>query len=168
MQKLTILLILLTFSCSKNREARPLETSSKSVEISKNTYEKWQLVFQTDKSGNAVYGTKKDLIKLVREGYPIRIGWEAMGKTSVEHTIDVRFLTIANEKEVFAMLEPFWSQRPNLKSDTLSITPVASETSWILSTNGLRSSMMIDKINDTILNYKPAMFGYPIKWYAKK
>ncbi|WP_431122706.1 hypothetical protein [Flagellimonas flava] len=130
--------------------------------------EKWQLVFQTDKSGNVVHGTKQELIQYVRDGHPIRIGWESMGKTSVEHTIDVRFLTIANEKEVFAMLEPFWAQRPDLKSDTLSIVPVGSETNWILSSNGLRSSMMVDKTNDTIINYKPDLFGLPIKWFVKK
>lgn len=128
----------------------------------------WKLVFQTDKTGEVTYGTKDELIKLVREGYPFRIGWEAMGKTSVEHTIDVKFLTIANEREVFAMLEPFWAQRPDLKSDTLSIEPVGSETNWILSSNGLRSSMMLDKVRDTVINYKPALFGYPIKWYVKE
>lgn len=130
--------------------------------------EKWQLVFQTDKSGMIVHGTKNELIKLVREGYPIRVGWDDMGKTSVEHTIAVQFLTIANEKEVFAQLEPFWVQRPNLKSDTLSVVPFGSETNWILSPNGLRSSMMIDKVNDTVVNYKPALLGYPIKRYVKK
>ncbi|MEO0527950.1 MAG: hypothetical protein AAFZ89_12030 [Bacteroidota bacterium] len=130
--------------------------------------QEWRLIFQTNQSGEVVHGTKSELIKLVREGHPFRIGWESMGKTSVEHTIDVRFLTIANEKEVFAMLEPFWAQRPDLKSDTLSIVPVGSETNWILSSNGLRSSMMVDKVRDTVLNYEPAPFGYPIKWYTRK
>ncbi|MEM7487133.1 MAG: hypothetical protein AAF348_18150 [Bacteroidota bacterium] len=138
------------------------------VSCSSQHNEEWQLIFQTDKSGKVVQGAKNELIKLVREGYPIRVGWEDMGKTSVEHTIDVQFLTIANGKEVFAQLEPFWGQRPNLKSDTLSVVTFGSETNWTLSTNGLRSSMMIDKVNDTILNYKSTLFGYPIKWYVRK
>ncbi|WP_422858642.1 hypothetical protein ACOKFD_14940 [Flagellimonas sp. S174] len=130
--------------------------------------DEWQLIFETDKNGQISYGSKDNLIELVRKGYPVRIGWESMGKTSVEHTIDVRFLTVANETEVFAMLEPFWAQRPNLKSDTLSIIPIANETHWILSTNGLRSSMMANKVNDTVINYEPQLFGYPIKWFVKK
>ncbi len=130
--------------------------------------EKWQLIFKTDANGQVSYGSKDTLIKLIREGNPVRIGWESMRKTSVEHTIDVKFLTIANESEVFAMLEPFWAQRPNLRSDTLSIVPIPNETNWILSTNGLRSSMMVDKVRDTVINYAPETFGYPIMWFVKK
>ncbi|MEM8907899.1 MAG: hypothetical protein AAGD05_08645, partial [Bacteroidota bacterium] len=127
----------------------------------------WKLIYQTDKEANTAFGDKEELIKLVRLGYPIRIGWESRGKTSVEHTIDARFLTIANETEVFAQLAPFWGQRPDLSSDTLSITHFASETNWILSTNGLRSSMMVDIQKDTTIIYPPSPFKYPIKWYAK-
>lgn len=128
----------------------------------------WQLVFETDKDAKTVYGSKAELIELVRKGHPIRIGWESKGEThSVEHTIDVNFLTIANEKEVFAQLDPFWGQRPDLRSDTLNVTHFASQTNWILSTNGLRSSLMVDKVKDTSLVYPPEPFRYPVKWYAK-
>lgn len=127
----------------------------------------WKLIYQTDKDAKTTFGEKEELIKLVRLGHPIRIGWESMGKTSVEHTIDVRFLTIANETEVFAQLEPFWGQRPDLRNDTLKITHIGSEINWILSTNGLRSSMMVDKEKDTIIIHPPGPFKYPVNWYAK-
>ena len=127
----------------------------------------WKLIYQIDKDAKATFGEKEELIKLVRLGHPIRIGWESIGETSVEHTIDVRFLTIANETEVFAQLEPFWGQRPDLRSDTLKITHFGSETNWILSSNGLRSSMMVDKEKDTVIIYPPGPFKYPIKWYVK-
>ena len=130
----------------------------------------WKLVYKNDTYGKPLSGDKEILLKLVRNGSPIRVGWSSFRKNDptkgVEHTIDANFLTIANKTEVFAQLKPFYGQRPDLTSDTITFTLVPTKLSWILGTNGTRQSMHIKQGDSIVTSQKPKPFGYDISWYA--
>jgi len=153
-------LIILTFASCVNNEDK-----------NENNNQEWQLIYKNDKEGRPIFGNKEKLISIVRKGYPIRVGW-ASRRTSdttktVEHTVNGEFLTIANGEEVFVQIKPFIAQRPDLTSDTLSMTLLPVQSHWILGTNGMISSASIDFVKDTINTYPPSLFRYRISWFAR-
>ena len=143
----------------------------KSIQNSGNDSPSWKLIYRNDKNGEPVYGNKEELIEAIRNGYPIRVGWASRRKSdstkSVEHVSDVEFITIANTGEVFAQITPFLAQRPDLNSDTLSMTLLPIESSWILGTNGLISSVSKDFQKDTVSTSPPRLFGYGLSWFVQ-
>ena len=157
-----ILLIALSFTGCSHKEDK-----------NKNAPEtqEWTLVFRNDENGKPIFGDKDELISLVRKGYAIKIGWASrrQGDTTktVEHTVDAEFLTIANGEEVFAQIRPFLAQRPDLTSDTLSMTLMPVQLNWILGTNGIISSANIDISQDSIRTSPPKLFGHGLSWFVK-
>lgn len=131
----------------------------------------WKLIFQTNRDGTPKYGSKEELINSIRKGSPIRVGWHSRRRNdttkSVEHFLDATFITIANGDEVFAQLQPFLAQRPDLTSDTLSMTLIPNQMNWILGTNGTISSVGLNYEKDTATAYDPSPFRYEIGWYVQ-
>lgn len=156
-----IFLMIVLSSCMTNTDPVSNKQSSK-----------WELVYRNDKEGKPIYGSKEDLMEAVRHGCPIRVGWASRRKSdstkSVEHISDATFTTIANQREVFVQITPFLAQRPDLNSDTLSMTLIPSESSWILGTNGLISSISKDFRKDTVFTSDPKLFGYGLSWFVHK
>jgi len=156
---MSVLVLVTAFSCTN------YQNSSNQVNP------EWNLIYQNDQEGRSVSGDKRELIAAVRKGYPIRIGWASRRRNdstrSVEHVVDGEFLTIANGLEVFAQIKPFLAQRPDLTSDTLSMTMLPIQSNWILGTNGTISSVGIDYARDTVYTSAPKQFRHPLKWYAK-
>ena len=146
-------------------------TQDKVSQEGTNTIKEWKLVYRNDKNGNTVFGDLNELIYIVRKGYPIKVGWASRRQNdttkSVEHAIDAQFITIANESEIFAQVQPFLAQRPDLTSDTLSMTLLPIQLNWVLGTNGTISSVNIDLGKDTIRTTPPKLFGYNLSWFAK-
>lgn len=144
------LFILIAFGCSENQTEKTLKDKVG-----------WQLEYRNDSSGNTEFGSKKDLIKAVRMGLPIRIGFGGRrvrdSTKSVEHVADIHFLTIANGEEVFGQIRPIIGQNPDLDSDTLSIS-FRKNYEWILlaGTNGFSERMTTSRIKDSVIssNYR--------------
>ena len=130
----------------------------------------WQLVYKNTPNGDAIIGDKTRLMDAIRHGYPIRVGWASRRVNdsirSVEHLVDAEFLTIANDQEVFAQIQPFMAQRPYLGQDSISIVLLPTQAHWILSTNGLRSSANINFEADTTQVYPAGPVRFAISWYA--
>ena len=78
----------------------------------------WKLIYKNDTQGSSLHGSKEELIQLVRQGYPIRIGFGGQRPNdhskSIEHVADANFITITNQNEVFAQINPIISQQPDL------------------------------------------------------
>jgi len=130
----------------------------------------WVLIFKNDENGKSVFGNKNDLLNAARKGYPIRVGWSSKRQNdttkTVEHIVNGEFLTIANNEELFIQIEPFLAQRPDLTSDTLSMTLVPVKLNWILGTNGIISSINNDLVQDTTIVNPPRPFGYSLSWFV--
>ncbi len=93
----------------------------------------WHPVYSHDADGNALEGSKTDLMNAVRQGKPVRIYWR--GRT-VEHSTDAIFVTILGG-EVF-------TQTPEIRGQAPSLDPPAiefRENKWqgLFSTNGNRA-----------------------------
>ncbi|WP_147374064.1 hypothetical protein [Flagellimonas lutimaris] len=135
-----------------------------------NSHSEWKLIYKTNAEGQPIFGDKKELISITRKGYPIRIGWTSRRRSdttkSVEHTVDGEFLTIANGKEVFVQIQPFLAQKPDLTSDTLSMTLLPLQSHWVLGTNGMISSVSVDFSKNTAKAYPPSPFRYAMSWFA--
>ncbi|MCB0490218.1 MAG: hypothetical protein KDC99_17190 [Cyclobacteriaceae bacterium] len=130
----------------------------------------WKLIYKTDKAGVRVSGDKGKLIELVRKGNPVRVGWMSRRPSdttkSVEHIVDGDFLTIANGKELFVQITPFLAQRPDLTSDTISMTLMPTQLNWVLGTNGIISTINIDYQTDSVSTGSPRLFGYELSWFV--
>ena len=79
----------------------------------------WRAVYQNDKMGAPVWGSKDSLIAGIRKGYDLRIGWGwerevADSIVRLEHMAEPVFLSIIQEKNVSAilnehpLLESYW------------------------------------------------------------
>ncbi|NAS13205.1 hypothetical protein [Poritiphilus flavus] len=129
------------------------ETRS-NTEVSVN---EWILVYRNDRNGNALYGDKQKLIDAVRNGLPIRVGFGGRGRKdstrSVEHLTEAKFLTITNNREVFAQVPQILGQLPFLADDSLKIQ-FRPENKWvkICGTNGYSTGLMVDFINDSLVS----------------
>ena len=95
----------------------------------------WNLVYAHDEHGNAVNGSKADLIAAINAGYPVRIYWAGR---RVQHTADAQFLTIF-QGEVYAQIHPIWAQRPATDPDRIEFAEPRSDWRTIHSTNGGRA-----------------------------
>ncbi len=133
---------------------------------------KWHLVYKNDKDGKPSFGTIEDLKHAIRNGVPVRVGWSSKSKSdstkSVEHVVEATFLTIANQKEVFAQIPPFVAQRPDLNSENLTITAMPIHSYWILGTNGYISSVNLLHHTDSIAEYPPRLFGHSLSWFVQQ
>jgi len=148
-----------------------LTFSSCTKKETKETVREWKLEYKNDAYGNKLFGNKEALISYIRQGYPVRIGWASQRRKdstkSVEHTVDAEFITIANGNDVFAQITPFLAQRPDLRSDTLSITLIPTKIHWVLGTNGLISRAEINHSKDTVSTVAPKSFKHNISWFVK-
>ena len=105
--------------CSKCLAILLLCVLVSSCKTEKSSQAGWQKVFKNAPDGTSLYGNKSDLIDAVRLGYPVRIGW---GSNRIEHVADASFLTIFDNKEVFAQIESIIGQAPAVENDSLFIS----------------------------------------------
>lgn len=130
--------------------------------------------------GSTLFGNKEDLIDLIRQGSPLRIGFGGHRKNdtliSIEHFADAQFVTIANSNEVFAQITTIIGQAPKLDADPVSITfKESSEWSMIACTNGQISTLGIDYIIDSLSTTKiqnrstsPNTHNRGFSWYVQR
>lgn len=123
----------------------------------------WQKVFQNDANGNVTYGHKSTLMDAVRLGYPIRIGF---GSNRIEHVADADFLTIIDDKEVFAQIRTIIGQAPAIENDSIKMR-FRAQNHWtkISGTNGYSIGFMTNYFNDTLAGGGEDRYR-PTTWYA--
>ncbi len=65
-------------------------------------------------------------------------------------------------------IKPFLAQRLDLNSDILSMILMVNQSSWVLGTNGLISSVGLNFVKDTAAAYPPGKFGFDLSWFVNK
>lgn len=68
--------------------------------------ERWQLVFQNDKNGETLFGSKSALCQALKEGKPVRLSWGqrlADGTSCIEFA-EPHFITLVNGTDVVVQL----------------------------------------------------------------
>ncbi len=103
------------------------------------TAQSYNIVLATDFDGNVISGSKEILIQLIRQGKPVRVGWQLDfnedKKSDFDHWVDASFITIL-ENEVFTQIEPIFMQGPNLDGPQVDIYPSNTQWTGLIGTNG--------------------------------
>ena len=90
--KVTIYILILLAFISFSTSRPPVSTASAS----------WRPLFENDSSGHTIYGSKKALLRAVKEGSPIRVAW---GEKLPDGTSDIEFstpdfITLVNDSDL--------------------------------------------------------------------
>ncbi len=100
----------------------------------------FDIVLETDFDGQVVKGSKEELIKYIREGKSVRVGWQLdFDEDKVpdfDHWVEASFITILGN-EVFTQIDPIYAQGPDIDKPQIQI--YADETKWtaVIGTNGV-------------------------------
>lgn len=131
--------------------------------------QQWTRVYQNDAEGNTISGSLNDLIRDVRDGLSIRIGWSSQNATDpkrkVEHRAEAKFLTIMSDKTVFAQIDPIIGQTPDFTKQFIALK---EGTSWVLiaASNGKSDAMMTNTETGKVLGHNESPRA--IDWYVLK
>jgi len=111
----------------------------------------YSIVLETDFDGSVSSGSKEELISYIREGKPLRVGWQldfdGDGISDLEHWIDATFISILKQ-EVFTQIDPIYAQGPNESIPQVEI--YSDNTKWtaVIGTNGILMNRFIQKDSD--------------------
>ncbi len=99
----------------------------------------YDIVLATDFDGNVTNGSKATLIDYIREGKPIRVGWQLDFNgdkiPDFDHWVEASFITILDQ-EVFTQIDPIYAQGPNRKVPQVEIYPDNTRWTAVIGTNG--------------------------------
>lgn len=135
----------------------------------KNQSNEYQLVYKNDKEGKTIVGSKEDLIKAIRLGASIRIGWGSQGKNhTIEHLSEPVWIAILDEKEVIAHLDPQvfseidWNNLTATYTDSLE---VVNEWRVAITTKGNFDAIWYDRKNHLITRRVPQ--NHVMSWFIR-
>ncbi|WP_350293534.1 hypothetical protein [uncultured Croceitalea sp.] len=130
----------------------------------------WVLVYKNNAFGEALEGNKMELVNAVRNGSPVRVGFGGRLRSdstlTIEHIFETQFITILNDNEVYAQMEPIIGQNPLIEKDTTNILFRHTQWNIIVGTNGFsdRITMTLNRDSVTSQNQK----NMSASWFVKK
>ncbi len=129
----------------------------------------WVPVYKNDKEGNAILGSKMELINAIRNGNEIRIAWGSEGKTHrIEHISDPTWIAILDETEVIAHIDPQVLSSVNwetLSADYSDSTKLNEEWRVVITTKGEFDAVWYDRENHKVLQRRPQ--NHVMTWFVK-
>lgn len=129
----------------------------------------WQLIYQNDDNGNAVFGELTALKNAIRTGKEIRIAWGFQHPENtvvrVEHVADAAFLTIQSDSIVYAQIRPITGQTPDFENFQILLK---ENLEWLFigGTSGAMDTMMRNVITGEIVRHELRKNGF--KWFVKE
>ena len=111
----------------------------------------YQIVLATDFDGVVTSGSKENLISHIRDGKPIRVGWQldfdGDKKPDLDHWVEATFITVL-EGEVFTQIDPIFAQGPNSAIPQVEIFPDNTKWTALIGTNGKLLNRFIQEDKD--------------------
>lgn len=99
----------------------------------------FQIIVATDFDGQVVAGSIDSLIKEIRRGKPVRVGWQLDfnkdKEADFDHWVDAEFITILGG-HVFTQIETIFAQGPNIEVPQVEIFPSPDQWTAVIGTNG--------------------------------
>lgn len=133
------------------------------------TEPEWEIAYKNDKDGNAILGSKEELINSIRQGVPVRIAWGGKSNShSIEHISEPIWIAILDEKEVIAHLEPQvlsiidWNSLSAKYTDSSKLNV---EWRVVISTKGEFDAIWYDKKENRQIKRTPQ--NHTISWFVK-
>ena len=98
----------------------------------------YEIVLASDFDGNVAEGSKEDLIRFIREGKPVRVGYQLDFDddkvADFDHWVEATFITIL-KNEVFTQIDPIFMQGPNMDLPQIEIFPNPTQWTAVIGTN---------------------------------
>ncbi|MEK6153980.1 hypothetical protein WIW50_11995 [Flavobacteriaceae bacterium 3-367] len=129
----------------------------------------YKIAYKNDREGNTLMGSKEALIKHIRGGAEIKIGWGFKGKThSIEHLSEPIWIAVLDETEVIAHLDAQVLSKTDW--DKLTATYADStllDLEWrvVLTTKGEFDAIWYDRNKGTVTERRPQK--HTITWFVK-
>ncbi len=129
----------------------------------------WQLRYQNDDKGEAVFGQLENLKSAVRSGKEIRIAWGFQHpdkkEVRVEHIAEAAFLTIQSDSIVYAQIRPITGQTPDFENFQILLK---ENLEWLFigGTSGAMDTMMRNVITGEIVRHELRTSSF--KWFVKE
>ncbi len=129
----------------------------------------WRLLYQHDRTGKPLQGSKDRLIDSIRYGEPIRIGWGVFhpedAARSVEHAIEPVFITITNQSEVSAQLPEHIAQASYWDPDQAEFADPAVMWRGLVSTTGHFDAAWTHRATGETVRRAPQQ--HQLTWYGQ-
>lgn len=129
----------------------------------------FRIVYKNDREGNTLQGSKAELIKHIRGGAEIRIGWGGKGKSHrIEHLSDPIWIAVLDETEVIAHLDAQVLSKTdweNLSANYADSTLYHQEWRVVITTKGEFDAVWIDRNTNKLINRRPQ--NHVISWFSK-
>ena len=136
---------------------------------SENRNSNYRIVYKNDNSGNTLKGSKEELIKFIRGGADIKIGWGAKGKSHrIEHLSEPIWIAVLDETEVIAHLDAQVLSKTdwdNLSANYADSTLLNQEWRVVITTKGEFDAVWYDRKNANVIKRRPQ--NHTISWFAK-
>jgi hypothetical protein len=129
--------------------------------------DQWRLVFVNGPDGRDVSGKREDLLRAIRRGSPVRVGWgeaAADGKWSVEEYANTSFVNIMAGREVIAQIEPGLIQSSYIDPDKAGLKTPLVDWLAMIGTNGRFDAVTIDRKSGEQL--RRLVQRTTVYWYA--
>ena len=129
----------------------------------------YHIVYKNDKEGNVLKGSKEELIRYIRGGAEIKIGWGAKGKShSIEHLSEPIWIAVLDESEVIAHLDAQVLSKTdweNLSANYADSTLLNQEWRVVITSKGEFDAVWYDRKNRNVIERRPQ--NHTISWFAK-
>lgn len=158
-----------TFCQEIAREVLKQTVYTQPINYYKAPKDSWRTVYKSDKEGKRITGSKKDLIRAIRLGLPIKIGWGGKGKKhSIEHVAAPTWLAILDEQEVTAHLSPQVLSSTDWEALTANYAnPAKLKEEWrvVITTKGAFDAVWYDRKQHKRMKRVPQQ--HPLTWMVK-
>ena len=127
----------------------------------------WRLMFVNGPDGRDISGNREDLLRAIRRGSPVRVGWgeaAADGKWSVEEYANTSFVNIMAGREVIAQIEPGLIQSNYIDPDKAGLKTPLVDWLAMIGTNGRFDAVTIDRKSGEQL--RRLVQRTTVHWYA--
>jgi len=130
----------------------------------------WTAVYSHDENGKGTFGDKQNLIKDLRKGYSLRVSWSwtrQVGDSLVtlEHFADPIFVTIIQEKNVSAIINPHPLLKSYLDISQQQFDKPTNTWQCILTTKGTFNAVVYSQSTGEIIKDWPQR--HKMTWYLE-
>ncbi|MEO1337353.1 MAG: hypothetical protein AAFV29_17045 [Myxococcota bacterium] len=157
--------LLVTIACTlsaASAKAEPNKTRTVSMHAESATCARLLAEVSTD--GRIVKGSKEALIRAIRSGEPLRVGWaldwDNDKKTDIVHWVDAGFLSLF-EGEAFAQIQSIHRQKPVPGQSRVVLSDQLQHWYGLIGTNGVLEGRMSNAKTPTRFRVRSWWCGPP-------
>ncbi|GAB5472693.1 MAG: hypothetical protein Mars2KO_07920 [Maribacter sp.] len=129
----------------------------------------YDIVYKNDKNGKTLLGSKQELIRHIRGGADIKVGWGSQGKNhTIEHLSIPVWIAILDETEVIAHLDPQVLSKTdweNLTASYADSTLLNQEWRVVLTSKGEFDAVWTSKADGSLIKRIPQK--HTMTWFVK-